>query len=272
MAPNTYARLYGKKQIDDIGIFINPQADSIRLSPIIDPRLASLLNDLKEIEIGQDTIFRIQNDYTFMYSKGHEKEIREFYSDIKNNKVILPSGNAPINYASIRVYKTEVIINNIVQAGGRTKGDNECELHALNDEWRVWGRVYTHWSFVYTSAGMESRSQGKRRKCPKLFGSCWYSWDVDKPADYFAMKYDMCVFYGDAPQQQYTAEETYSNIVMTRFMGETTGYNLQKYLLNGWLCTKGTLQGTSINCPVTRTDNSYWPPWVAFNPAPLNCP
>ena len=37
---------------DDIGISIDPISDSIRMSPIIDPRIALVLNERKEVEIG----------------------------------------------------------------------------------------------------------------------------------------------------------------------------------------------------------------------------
>jgi len=97
--------------IDDIDVSINPYLDSLRLSPIIDPRLSSILSTKRELEINNKTIVRIQNDFTFFYKEENFSDLRNFYLSLKDNKITPPNGFEAIDFNSIKVYKTQITLN-----------------------------------------------------------------------------------------------------------------------------------------------------------------
>ena len=230
--------------IDDINVSIDPISDSIRLSDLIDPRLASVVDEKKELEINDETIVRFQNDYTFLYKKGNQSVLREYYLALKDKQISPPVGKTGIDFKGVKVYKTEVTINGLGTMArekklisGKTKEiEYTCDVRSGDDWWRVYGRAYTHYSFVYTSAGLEAHSQSKRRKC-KTFSGCWYTWDVGINVPYFQLKYDIWVATY-APIARYTEQRSgNNNNVISHFFGEISGFDVPGMTLSGWYCT-----------------------------------
>ncbi len=234
--------------IDDIDVSINPYLDSLRLSPIIDPRLSSILSTKRELEINNKTIVRIQNDFTFFYKEENFSDLRNFYLSLKDNKITPPNGFEAIDFNSIKVYKTQITLNGETVSeitdgksflNGRVKDEYTCDVRSSNDLWRIYGRAYTIWSFVYASAGLETNSQTKRRKC-KFLSGCWYSWDVPVNIPTLKLKYDIWVATY-APLARYTETRIASNgNWVSHFIGEAGGIGVPAFSLSGWYCTNGT--------------------------------
>lgn len=256
---------------DDIGVSISPEADSIRLTPLVDDRLALVLNENQEIELG-DSIYRVQNDYTFIFKKSDKSLLKNFYEDLRDGKVAGPTGYDGLSYGNIKVYKTETKFSNIeYDQNGKTQWETVCAPHGLGDTWQVSARIYEHWSSFYASAGAQVKSNGKRRKC-KFLSGCWYTWDVEKPAQILEMKYDMCTYINKVVQGTFNGHKIeYGKSFISVFMGEHAGILMPPIEVKGWVCAKGDLSGETLRCSV---DASYTPNYTVgvCNVGPKNCP
>lgn len=228
---------------DDIGIAISPFLDSLRLSPIIDPRLSSILNEKRELEIDNNTIIRFQNDFTFLYQNGKFDVVKDFYSTLKQGGVIPPTGFTSIDFKGVKIYKTQITFNGNIASdlkiSGRTQGSEyNCDVRSADDWWRIYGRAYTIWNGVYSSAGLECHSQTKRRKC-RTFSGCWYSWDVEVAIPTISVNFDVWVIL-DAPVDRITLTRIGTNTSSVGyFFGEVSGFAIPAFKLSGWYCTNG---------------------------------
>ena len=71
---------------------------------IKDHFFASILNADRELKIGK-SIYRMNNDYVFVYKKGQENEIANFYSDIEAKIMVIEDDKKAHNYKNIQVAK-----------------------------------------------------------------------------------------------------------------------------------------------------------------------
>jgi hypothetical protein len=244
--------------------------DSITWSPIIDPRLSLLLNEDHEIRFGEDTIARIHNDYTFLFKPG-ESNFSGFYEALDAGTVSAPEGYTPVDFEDMKVYKSEVRIYELDidngPTGGRVSGTNSCDTqHALNDTWMIRANAYTIWNPVYTSAGLETCSLMKVRKC-NLWG-CWSNWDtIDNTASFVGMNYDVYLFYGSTLWNHITGTSTGTGRA-SRFLGEVGGVGISSFNLSGWICGKGIKSGVTLQC----SKDFFYPGALGFALTPVTCP
>lgn len=196
---NAYLRIYSG---DDISEYLTPEEDSVRLLPIIDPALASLLNDSQEIQIGSDSIYRVQMDYTFKYPINNDSElVKKWYMALKAGNTIKPSESSPVSFEDGRllVYKTKVTLNGgkSTQANGRQNAaarggycENYFSLSPLKI--RMESNVYTINTFFYASVGIETNLKKEYRDCNWF--RCKNVWDWDRYYLASQMAYS-CAFY-----------------------------------------------------------------------------
>lgn len=145
---------------DEVSQYLSSDEDSIRLSPISDPQLATILNENQEIQFGEGSVFRVQNDYTFNFMVGDDGLINEYYKALQNGTAKKPAGIDAVVFGEMNVYKTLVkVISLDSNLAGRTKnarGDAICGLY-YTDDLRMEGKLYSTWSFFTHLVGLRQR-------------------------------------------------------------------------------------------------------------------
>ena len=153
--------------------------DSLRDSPIQDDFFASLLDANKELEIGEDIIYRAGNDYCFVYNKGDYNLIDQFYQSVRSGNVSLEAGQTLTYSDKLLVYRTEsdteVLPQNtgqgspngrIVSLFGR-KVSNSSPFDCCT---RLFGQAWATNYLIYSSSGIETNIEKRHW----LWG--WSAW------------------------------------------------------------------------------------------------
>lgn len=152
---------------------------------IKDHFFASILNADRELKMGK-LIYRMNNDYVFVYKKGQENEIDNFYSDVESKNIVIDDDKKAHNYKSIQVAKVyhenftlqEAKISG-VSKNARMQADN-CIEYAPNDgNKRINGSVWTSWWLIYNSGGIATECE---EYTGGLFGwfPAWRDYDSDR--------------------------------------------------------------------------------------------
>jgi hypothetical protein len=150
-----------------------------------DHYFASILNSNRELKIGSN-IYRANNDYVFVYKKGQESEIDNFYTDLKLGNVSIPDDKKAHTFKNINVAK--VFHENFTLQEAKTTGKSKnarlqsdnCITYAPNDgNKRVNGSVWTSWWLFYNSGGIATECE---EYTGGLFGwfPAWRDYDSDR--------------------------------------------------------------------------------------------
>lgn len=139
--------------------------DLLKNSPIEESYIAALLNEKRELEIGNDTIYKIGNDFCFSYNKADEKLVNQFYTDFENSQMTLKQGDLKIIYnGKLTVYgtvhsHTPIVISDssLKSAGARVSKSSE-EFY-FNSDHRMRAEFYTNSYLVYATIGVKTVMQ-----------------------------------------------------------------------------------------------------------------
>ena len=252
---------------DDIGQYLTPEDDSIRLSPIADPQLASILNEKQEIQFGDDYIFRVQNDYTFHFRVADDILIGDYYKALKNGTIEKPVGVIGVAFGELTVYKTLVKTISLENQTDRSKNgraDAYCGLF-FRDDVKMEGKLYSTWSFFYSSGAIETKVIKRIRTCS--FWRCKTTWDNPQTVARLAMNFDIYVSLQGAIATRFTRLIILTNTDSNNFfLGDLTGANVSRFDFSGWSCHSATYAGSTLTCSNTFYD-------LTFHPyTPLVCP
>lgn len=253
---------------DEISQYLTPNEDSIRLSPIVDPQLASILNEKQEIQFGEGSVFRVQNDFTFNFMVGDDGLIKEYYKALQNGVAKKPTGVIGVAFGGMNVYKTLVKIISLDNLAGKTKnarGDAICGLYYA-DDLRMEGKLYSTWSFFYSSGGIETKIIKRIKSCNWL--RCKTTWDNPQPANRLAMNFDIYVSLQGALATRYTKQlvSNSGGSILSFSFGSLSGANVAHFDFSGWSCHSGTYGTNTLTCSNLFYDLTYLP----YNP--LVCP
>jgi hypothetical protein len=253
---------------DEVSQYLSPDEDSIRLSPIIDPQLAAILNEKQEIQFGEGSVFRVQNDYTFKFTVGDDGLIEEYYKALQSGVAKKPTGEIGVIFGGLNVYKTQVKVISLDNSEGRTKNaraDAMCGLYYA-DDLRMEGKLYSTWSVFYSSGGIETKVIKRIRTCNWL--RCKTTWDNPQPANRLAMNFDIYVSLQGAIATRITKQlvsNPGSNLLFHSF-GSLGGVFVSRFDFSGWSCHSGTYGTSTLTCSNQFYDLTY----LAYTP--LVCP
>lgn len=167
------------------------EEDSIGLknSPIREHFYASLLNKDRELEVGNDTIFKIGNDYCFYYKKGDVALVENFYQDLRSGKLSnVPPGELKTYYDSrLGIYGTIIKamsakLSNGTKANKSSKVLGSEESYYFDSDHRMTGKFYTHSYLGYATVGVQTLME----RCNKFLW--WSSWGSDD-ADFLSVNF-----------------------------------------------------------------------------------
>lgn len=135
--------------------------DSLK-SIITDPYFSSVLNDKKEIEFGNDVIYRAGNDYCFMYQNGQGNLIEDFYKDLQSQATKIQDGKTFI-------YKNNLVVFNTFFKKPKSNKSSKVAgvFQDVVDNYIDWGdgqhRMYSQiWDgnwLVYSSSGIKTEAE-----------------------------------------------------------------------------------------------------------------
>lgn len=131
--------------------------------------LASVINEKREVGIGNDSVYKFGSDYTFVYKSTDTSYISQFYADVKSNLITVKVGEL-YNYKNkIRVAKTlQSILNDSVttatNSGGKRTEANISQESYFNANEKVSGQVYSTNYFFYSCFGAKTFAQKRVTK------------------------------------------------------------------------------------------------------------
>jgi hypothetical protein len=152
-------------------------------SPISDPYFASLLNKNKEIEIGNDVIYKMGNDYCFYYNKADSGLVQVFYKDLQNGSINVKPGESKSFYNNkLGVFGT--VTKKITARLSETKESNKNakvmgaeEFYYFDGDHRMKAEYYTHSYLGYANIGVQTITEQYGRVF--LFIKGWKSENVN---------------------------------------------------------------------------------------------
>jgi hypothetical protein len=151
---------------------------------IKDHYLATMLNKDRELQIGKK-IYRMDNDYVFVFTKSYKGEIKEFYEQVNSGKITIPDDKQEHNFKNIQVAK--VFHENFTLQEAKTTGksknaklssDNCIQYSPDGSPKRINGSVWTSWWLIYNSGGISTECE---EYTSGLFG--WFPHWSDYNAD-----------------------------------------------------------------------------------------
>jgi hypothetical protein len=252
---------------DEISQYLSPTDDSIRLSSVVDEKLAALLNEQQEITI-KGLVHKVQNDYIFVFAEGKEGLVKEYYRELHEGKVGKPSGKEPLLFNTLKIYKTEVkTASNLATSTSNGRSQAGCNVN-FNDGAYLLAEVTSSWYFFRSTACIRAFVNKKvGRRCSWF--SCsdiWQAQSCDRIANY----YDIWVFldgrfaerlnrFDESPTGRNTTE-------LRRDLPSITGWNVAKYDFSGWLCSGVKYQFNNFrSCSI-----GFYDQWLQYSP--ITCP
>ncbi|MFM8850160.1 MAG: hypothetical protein ACKOE5_07180 [Cytophagales bacterium] len=248
---------------DQISQYLTAEEDSIRLSAITDPQLASLINEKQEIQFGEDSVYRVQNDYTFRFHLADTALIIDYYKALKQGTAQKPADIVPVDFGRLKVYKTLVKVISLAsgenQTGGRKEArrDAMCSLGYAPDT-KMEGKLYSTWAFFYSSGAIETKVIRRIRRCNWFW--CSTTSDNPQPATRLAMNFDIYVSFNGAVARRFTESISRENSPLNNFsLGSLGGWNVARFDFSGWSCHSTTFAGTTLTCSNQFYDNPLLP-------------
>jgi len=148
---------------------------------IFDPYFSSVLNVDKELELGNDAIYRAGNDYCFLYQNGQSKLIDEFYEQQKNHPVKIKDGRTYLFKDNLIVFKT-LLRQPKSKAAARVDGDVFQKVVDGEEPWDSSHKMYAQiWDgnwLLYSSSGIKTEAN-EYGTC-WVFFNCWNSLDAQE--------------------------------------------------------------------------------------------
>lgn len=133
-------------------------------TPISDPYYASLLNKDREIEVGEDIIYKIGNDYCFQYHKSDASLVQKFYDELKNDKFKIEKGKLKFFYnQKLGVYGT--VISKKTGFLTDSKGSKSSKVAGVGDPYyfdpthRMRAEYYTNSYLGYATIGVQTKME-----------------------------------------------------------------------------------------------------------------
>ncbi len=141
---------------------------------ICDPYFSSVLNENKELELGDNVIYRAGHDYCFFYQNGQSKLIDEFYEQQKVSPIDVKDG-------STYIFKDNLIVFNTIMK--KPKSSKSARVSGRGGDWfQDWVDDEAYWDSshkmyaqiwegnwgVYASSGIKTEANE--------YGSCWLFW------------------------------------------------------------------------------------------------
>jgi len=251
---------------DGISQYLTPEEDSIRLSPIDDPQLASIINEKQEIQFGEDSVYRVQNDYTFLLTRGGAVLITDYYKALNEGAAQKPVGVVGVDFGRLKVYKTLVKIISLSSGENKTGGRKDaragmiCSL-SYNANEKMEGKLYSTWSFFYSSGAIETKVLRRHRDCNWF--RCIDRWDNPQRADRLAMNFDIYVSLGGAVTRRFIERRVFTNSTLDNYsFGSLSGFNVKRFDFSGWSCHSTTYFGRTLTC----SNQFYDLPWLPYTP------
>lgn len=252
---------------DEISQYLSPADDSIRLSAVVDDKLASVLNEKQEIVFG-NVVHKIQNDYVFMYKEGSEALVKDYYKALNEGKIEKPTVGNVVSFGEMKIAKSEIKMIDLLGGDGAVNGRTSanCESN-LSSNLRLSGVISASNYYFYQTVSITVNVKSKSRRC--FLWWCSESWN-DTEANYLAANFEVSLIidrfswvgplrgpiYGSGPQL--------STRLYSKFEPGTSSIDLV-----GWACYIGQKNGFSGTCSHRFTTS----PRFAPNPASLiKCP
>ena len=193
---------------------INENKLDLKDTPILDHFYASLLNKDREIEIGNDTIYKIGNDFCFYYHKSNANLVEDFYKDLKRNSAIVKLGELKLFYDNkLTVYGT--VINKKTAKLSDKKDANKGSKMMLVEEYyyfdpnfRMKAEYYTHSYLGYATIGVQTKME--KYGTVWVFFNGWKSENADYINVNFKGGYYTLQFYNGFPLGLLPAFPNYS--------------------------------------------------------------
>ena len=142
-------------------------------TPISDPYFASLLNKDREIEIGNDVIYKIGNDYCFYFHKSDTKLVEKFYEELKSNLVNVKVGELKSLYSQkLGVFGTVTKKNTGLLTD--SKGNKSSRVSSADDSYyfnsghRMRSQYYSNSYLVYSTIGVQTQME--------QYGTVYWFW------------------------------------------------------------------------------------------------
>lgn len=248
---------------DEISQYLSPADDSIRLSAVVDDKLASVLNEKQEIVFG-NVVHKIQNDYVFMYKEGSEGLVKEFYKALSEGRTEKPTVGNVVGFGELKIAKSDVRIVDLSERNDSENGRSITCNRDLGSNLRLCGEISTSNYFVYSTASIRTNIQQKSRRC---FIWCWDTWR-DTDANYLAVDFEINVIIRGALTNRLQGPIYGSGQEVFRRIGTFVGPGVSSFNLSGWACYAGNKNGFSGTCSHTfNTTTNFYP-----NVRSLTCP
>jgi hypothetical protein len=152
-------------QIEQVSVeTLNENKLDLKDTPISEPYYASLLNKDREIEVGDDIIYKIGNDYCFQYHKSDANLVQKFYDDLKNSASIVETGEFKHFYnqklgvfATVISKKTGFLTDSKVNKSSKIAGADD--YYYFSPRLRMRSEYYTHSYLGYGTIGVQTEME-----------------------------------------------------------------------------------------------------------------
>lgn len=171
-------------QVEQVSVeTVNENKLDLKDTPISDPYYASLLNKDREIEVGDDIIYKIGNDYCFQFHKSDASLVQKFYNELENNVSSVESGKLKFFYnQKLGVYgtvtskKTGYFTDSKGNKSSKVVGSEDA--YYFNSEHRMKSQYYTNSYLGYGTIGVQTQMEQYGRVW--IFWHGWKSENADK--------------------------------------------------------------------------------------------
>lgn len=230
---------------DEISQYLSPADDSIRLSAVVDDKLASVLNEKQEIVFG-NVVHKVQNDYVFMYKEGSEALVKDYYKALNEGKIEKPTVGFTVNFGELKVTKSEVKLIDLL-GDGAVNGRSSADCNAnLRSDLRLCGVISASNYFFYSTSTIRTFIQNKKRKC--FLWWCSDRWEDIDNATRLAMDYDINIFERGRWVARKAGPKYGSGREVFDRLNIYFGPAAPTSELSGWACYTGSKDGLSGTC------------------------
>jgi hypothetical protein len=158
-------------------IRLSSELEQLADAPISDAYLSSVINQEKELLIGDDIIYRAGNDFSFFYESGYQHELEAFYQNLSQGAVN-QGFSTPVLYSDhLIVFRTGMGYPEPYLPGGRMQARLGQDIKSVSTNWinerREYGEVWQGNWLLYSSAGVKTEKQ--KIACTLFRTICWWA-------------------------------------------------------------------------------------------------